>query len=293
MLEKANDQAVLAVTQQENFDITSVESKEALAVALYDKPQVECPVYHRFGPGIYIREAHYPAGTLVVGQEHYHAHMCILLKGRILVSDGGVAKELVAPFIFVAQPGSKVGYILEDVVWQNIYATTETDVEVLEKTLFKGFDSWEELKQRRLDSAKEDHEEDRQDYLKVLEESGWTEEDVQKAVNYSGDKIPFPDGTYMVCPSGSPIQGKGLFATAPFLKGMSIAPMRLNGKRTPAGYLVNHSKNPNCTVVFNTNEDIYLIADKQIEGMRGGVLGDELTIDYRYIMKMNNLWMGD
>jgi hypothetical protein len=57
--------------------------------------------------------------------------------------------------------------------------------------------------------------------------------------------------------------------------------------------LVNHSKNPNCTVVFNTNEDIYLIADKQIEGMRGGILGDELTIDYRYIMKMNNLWMGD
>jgi hypothetical protein len=74
---------------------------------------------------------------------------------------------------------------------------------------------------------------------------------------------------------------------------MSIAPMRLNGKRTPAGYLVNHSKTPNCIVVFNTNEDIYLIADKQIEGMCGGVLGDELTIDYRYIMKMNNLWMGD
>src|SRR3990167_5411984 len=31
------------------------------------KEQVECPVYHRFGPGIYIREVHIPAGTFAIG----------------------------------------------------------------------------------------------------------------------------------------------------------------------------------------------------------------------------------
>lgn len=295
MLEKINsDEKVLEVVSDTFFNISTAESKEALAVALYKEPQEESPVYHRFGPGIYMREAHYKAGTLVVGHEHVHEHTNVLLKGKILLSDGaGGTKILEAPFIFTAPPGRKVGYIIEDVVWMNVYSTDERNIESLESTLFRESDSWIKEKQELLLSAFDKHEEDRKDYKVLLEESGWTEEQVKAVASYEGDHIPFPDGVYSVCPSESPIQGKGLFATAPFKLGDTIAPMRLNGYRTPAGYLVNHSKNPNCVAVMVDNMDIFLVAGKEIEGMHGGKLGDELTIDYRHIMKINDLWRGD
>jgi len=282
------------VVTQPGYDVSTQESKQALATALLKEEQADCPVYHRFGPGIYIREAHYKAGTLVVGHEHLHEHTNILLKGCILVSDGANGtKELTAPYMFVAQPGSKVGYVLEDVVWQNIYATTETDLEVLERSLFASEDYFKKHLKLKAKADKLLCEEDRNDYNQMLLETGWTEELIRKVSDYPDDKIPFPTGSYSVTPGESNIQGRGLFATAPFLEGMVVAPARLGSKRTPAGYLVNHAKNPNTKAVMNDNGDIYLVATSNICGMKGGYLGDEITLDYRQIMKLNNLWNGE
>lgn len=288
------DEAVRKVITAPNFDITSAKGKEELAKALYTAPQTDCPVVHRFGPGIYIREAYYPKGALIVGHEHLHEHTNILLKGVIEVVDSdGNPQVLIAPHIFVAKPGRKVGLILEDVIWQNIYATTETDIEVLENTLFKQADSWLDYTDNKflIDSAS--HQEDRDDYELMLKETGWSEEDVRTISDYDDDKVSFEHGSYTVVAGKSPIQGRGLFATAPILKGMTVTSARINGKRTPGGYLVNHSSNPNVEAVMNKDNDIYLIATKTIYGMKGGLVGDEITLDYRQIMKLNNLWDGE
>jgi len=50
----------------------------------------------------------------------------------IIVNPDGSRKELKAPMTFMAPPGRKVAYILETVVFQNIFSTDETDVEKLE-----------------------------------------------------------------------------------------------------------------------------------------------------------------
>jgi hypothetical protein len=56
-----------------------------------------------------------------------------MVSGRMLIlQDDGSKKELVAPMTFMAKPGRKVAYILETVVFQNIYSTPETDIEKLE-----------------------------------------------------------------------------------------------------------------------------------------------------------------
>jgi hypothetical protein len=77
-----------------------------------------------------------PAGTVVIGKPHRKEHMCVMLQGRMVVVLGdGTKQELVAPLTFVGSAGRKVAYILETTVFQNILATDETDIDVLENML--------------------------------------------------------------------------------------------------------------------------------------------------------------
>ena len=48
------------------------------------------------------------------------------------IKDDGEVVELVAPMTFVGKPGRKIAHIIETVVFQNIFATDETDIEKLE-----------------------------------------------------------------------------------------------------------------------------------------------------------------
>lgn len=286
-------EAINSVATKEGFDLRNTDSKLELAKALMKEEQTSNSIIHRFGGGLYIREAHYPKNTLIVGQEHVSEHMNVLLKGSINVIDGdGSTQTLIAPHMFVAKAGSKVGFTLEDVVWQNIYVTNSTDVEYLESTLFKSPDILKQHQQQKLLEEYPLHEEDRQDFLKMVEESGWTLEDIELASKHREDCIPFPDGSYSICAGDSPIQGKGMFSTAVIKQHSLIAPMRLGGCRTPAGYLVNHSKTPNAMAFVNNLGDMFLVAIQDISGMVGSDLGEEITLDYRQVMLVNNLWKG-
>lgn len=97
------------------------------------QPQVKCEEKHHFGPNIYIKEVTMPAGALIIGKPHRMEHLCNMVSGRMLIlQEDGSKKELVAPMTFMAKPGRKVAYIIETVVFQNIYSTPETDIEKLE-----------------------------------------------------------------------------------------------------------------------------------------------------------------
>lgn len=117
----------------------AVDDLEAFALL---QPQVECPVAHHFGPGVYIREVRIPAGTVVVGHSHKDENLNIMLAGKMaLVLDGQVS-IVSAPFQTVAKPGRKAAYVLEDTVWLNVYATTETDIDKLEATYVEKSAAW-------------------------------------------------------------------------------------------------------------------------------------------------------
>lgn len=121
--------------RQEIDNILSQKVEVLLAKSL-ERPQLDCQTKHYFGPGIYIREVTMPAGAVVIGKPHRKEHMCVMLQGRMIIVDSdGNKKELVAPLTFVGGPGRKVAYILETTVFQNILATEETDIEVLENML--------------------------------------------------------------------------------------------------------------------------------------------------------------
>jgi len=285
---------VSSVVAREGLNLQTTEGKMALGKALLETEQQEISTIHRFGGGLYIREAHYPKGTLVVGLEHVSEHMNVLLKGSLQVIDtDGAPQTLTAPHMFVAKAGSKLGLTLEDVVWQNIYVSNSTDVAYLESTLFVIPNDLKEHQAKQLAERYPLHEEDRQDFLAMVEESGWTVEDIELVSKHREDCIPFPDGSYSICAGNSPIQGKGMFSTAAIPINSIIAPMRLGNCRTPAEYLINHSKNPNAVVFKNNVGDMFLVANKNIRGTPGGDQGEEITIDYRQVMKINNLWKGN
>lgn len=124
----------LAVKQ----DVDSLLSQkvEHLLYQVQEMPQVDCQTKHYFGPSLYVREVTMPAGAVVIGKPHKTEHLCVMLQGKMIVVDAdGNKKELVAPLTFVGSTGRKVAYILETTVFQNIYATDETDIEKLENML--------------------------------------------------------------------------------------------------------------------------------------------------------------
>jgi hypothetical protein len=252
---------------------------------LLDLPQVDCPVIHRFGPGLYIREVRLPAGCVIVGHRQRYEHMNIFLQGRLtMLNPDGSTMELSAPMMFTGAPGRKCGYIHEDVVWLNIYPTTETDVETLESTYLDKSPVWLD-KNRQLEDSKSDRAEDVMDYHRMLGELGITESQVREESECTDDLVPLPLGGYKIAVSRSRIEGKGVFATAQIDPGEIIAPAKLGEKRTPVGRYTNHSAWPNA-IMKEYNGDIYLVATRPIHGCQGGFLGDEITTDYRKTLRI-------
>jgi hypothetical protein len=121
---------------QQDIDNLLSQKVDHLLSQVEKMPQVDCQTKHYFGPNLYIREVTMPAGTVVIGKPHRKEHMCIMLQGRMIVVLGdGTKQELVAPMTFVGSAGRKVAYILETTVFQNVLATDETDIDVLENML--------------------------------------------------------------------------------------------------------------------------------------------------------------
>lgn len=254
-------------------DIESIEHE----LLKYD--QAECPVIHRFGVGIYIREIHLPAGTIAIGHHQNFEHNNIFLKGKILMlNDDGSSYIIEAPMSFVGQPGRKAGFIIDDVVWLNIYATDEQDIDTLERTYITKSKTWlNDEQQRTIDIL---------DYKSAIMELGFDEATVQEQVKNTEDMCELPHGAYKIKVGDSDLAGNGLFATAKIMPGEVIAPARIDGKRTIAGRYTNHSLNPNAQYIVS-GHDLYLIAIKEINGCKGGQNGDEITIDYRVGYKTN------
>lgn len=283
-VEKTND--LMPASGGLNEGLAAIGSNVELAARLMSKEkQVKCSVIHRFGPGICIREVSMPAGTLSIGHHQNFEHVNFMLKGRVtMLNDDGSTSELDAteePIFFVGKPGRKVGFIHEDMVWQNIYATDKTDVDAIELEFVTKTDEWKLSLEQAEGFNKLQYMPDNEDYKDVIEEFGVTEEIARAQTKNTLDMIELPFGTWKIKASKSNIEGKGLIATAEIDAGELIAPSQINGKYTIAGLYTNHAKEPNAKMVKRDNGDIDLVAMRKIEGCRGGIDGEEITIDYR------------
>jgi hypothetical protein len=270
-----------------NLQTITEEKVQTLEKHFLNEKQADCPVTHIFAPNIYIRQVAIPAGTFSIGHYQTTEHLNIMLKGRVtMVNEDGSHSELVAPQTFVAKPGRKIGYIHEDMVWQNVYSTNETDVEKLEAMFLHKSITWQEHQKSQELLLTLDHSSDVADYYLAIAEYGFDHETVRKQTENLEDQIPMPFGDYKIMIADSKIDGKGVFATGNIEEGEVIAPARIDGKRTPVGRYTNHSKNINAIMVLRDNGNIDLVAKKAITGCQGGNLGQEITIDYRQAISL-------
>jgi hypothetical protein len=96
-------------------------------------PQIDPPLKHHFAEGSYAREMLIPAGSMIIGKIHRHAHVNVISKGRIYVATEFGTQILEAPVTFVSQPGTKRAvYAITDTVWTTIHVTDETDLAKVE-----------------------------------------------------------------------------------------------------------------------------------------------------------------
>ena len=91
------------------------------------------PLTHHFAPGVYARQIFIPADHTIIGKIHRHAHVNVLMQGRIRVTTEAGQQILEAPKIWVSEPGTKRAcYAETDTIWVTIHATDETDLVKIE-----------------------------------------------------------------------------------------------------------------------------------------------------------------
>jgi hypothetical protein len=205
----------------------------------------------------------------------------------MVINDDGSASTLTAPLIFVGKPGRKIGYVLEDMVWQNIYSTDLKNPDEVEEYFIEKSEDWRLDYEAKFAVEQTARAADRLDYEQVILESGIPTETVREQVENLDDQIRIDSATTRV--SNSPIHGKGLFVTSPVKAGDVICPARINGFRTQAGRYTNHSMFPNAEMVRKPNGDIDLVALIDFDGCQGGNAGQEATIDYRAALALSGL----
>ena len=80
------------LAKNQNTELSPSQKVEALESHMLEHPQVDCPVVHHFGPGIYVREVHLPKGALALGHAQRYEHLNIMLQGKVAMPspDGGL-----------------------------------------------------------------------------------------------------------------------------------------------------------------------------------------------------------
>ena len=127
-------------------EILNVQDSLMSGVAQGSLVAPEMPLKHYFTDGAYARELTMPAGVMVVGKIHKHAHLNFITKGKVAVVTEFGKEVYTAPYTFISEPGTKrVVYILEDTVWTTVHVTQETDLEKIEDyVIAKSFDEYDE-----------------------------------------------------------------------------------------------------------------------------------------------------
>jgi hypothetical protein len=108
---------------------------DALEAGIRELAPVEFVTVDHFSKGVYARELHIPAGTVLTGKVHKYENLNILSKGEMSVhmEDGSVLR-VCAPYTVVSPPGTRrAAFAHSDCVWTTIHGTDEKDVEVIEK----------------------------------------------------------------------------------------------------------------------------------------------------------------
>ncbi|AIY40191.1 Phage protein [Collimonas arenae] len=109
-----------------------IEYVNRLEAEMCQLPQVNCPHWDYFAPGLYARQMFINKGVALTGAVHRTEHLCIISGDISVTADEGVKRITHLQKIISSKPGTKrAGYAHLDTYWTTVHATTETDLEKL------------------------------------------------------------------------------------------------------------------------------------------------------------------
>lgn len=111
----------------------TIDKIRALQCEVARVEQVELGLVHHFSSGMYTRECHIPAGTVVVGKLHRHDHPVMLIQGSATVVTDGHRETIHAPRVWTSPAGVKRAVLAhEDCIFVTVHATDLTDLDAIE-----------------------------------------------------------------------------------------------------------------------------------------------------------------
>lgn len=125
--------------QEDDFDLE--EKLEILKDCLVemDTPQEDIHTYfEKLGGGMYIRQMHVKAGSIIVGCKYNVPQLNILHVGKMSLASADGFREMTAPdMVYCEAGGRKAALILEDVIWTTVVHTNLTDLDEVKKAIYQ------------------------------------------------------------------------------------------------------------------------------------------------------------
>ena len=237
-------------------------------------PEVDIPTSTLVHDGMAARTIFIPAGTLMTGALG-RANTVNVFIGDITVTTDEGTKRLTGYNVMPGTAGAKrAGVSHADTWWTTIHRTALTDLAAIEDEYTEESDAL--LSRRRAAAIKADQD----DHAALMQEMGIPSDFMAAMLAYSDDLIPMPAEFDKLRLRPSSIHGQGMFAMAAFAAGQEIAPMPLDGHRTPAGRFINHSMSANAEA-FAQGTDIWCRSTRPIFN------GEEITVNYRQVLSVN------
>lgn len=152
----------MTLTIQEKIDAQSVQGYKdpedllnQADVEILKLPPRECPLIHRFTPGMYIREIFMPKDTILTSLLHLTTHPFFVLQGDVSVYYHGVpAQRYKAPYTGITEAGTRrMLYTHEDTIWTTCHVTDLTDPdEIIESITSRDFNPLVDENEPRLNT---------------------------------------------------------------------------------------------------------------------------------------------
>jgi hypothetical protein len=148
---KRQDAIAHAVVESEKTGGIRKSLYELQAAVGRELEPVECPLQHVFAPGAYARTMRIPAGTVIVGKIHKHAHLNILSQGTVCVmTETEGDRELTGPLTMVSPPGTKRAvYAVTDAVWTTVHTLPRDNMtldEIEAEVIAPTFEDYEQFR---------------------------------------------------------------------------------------------------------------------------------------------------
>lgn len=114
--------------RRENFKFV-IDHIEAAIMEIEKSFPSEIPTFHRFTPGMYIREIHVPAGCIFTSVTHKTEHPFVISAGVCdICNEVGEVNRYGAPFTGITKPLTRrVFLVQDDMVFTTFHATDITD----------------------------------------------------------------------------------------------------------------------------------------------------------------------